>query len=264
VSAPEPEEIFQRTREEGQRRLSRPLLELSSTALLAGVDVVFGIIALGTASALLTPRFGSEVGHLAGSIAFGMAFVFIVIGRSELFTENFLVPIAGLERTKASWYKLGELWTVSPVLNLLGGMAILLVATVHGVLPDGTGQSLVDVANKLDANNTLAAFCSAIVAGALITMMTWLVEGADTMGVRIVAAWLTGTLLTLGAFNHVIVVTLELFAGIRYGAPIGWDDWFANMGVAAGGNLVGGLLFVTLTRFGQAVGSNSGAASETS
>jgi formate/nitrite transporter FocA (FNT family) len=264
VSAPEPEEIFQRTREEGQRRLSRPLLELGSTALVAGVDVVFGIIALGTSSALIAHRFGSEAGHLAGSIAFGLAFVFIVVGRSELFTENFLVPIAGLERTKAAWYKLAELWTVSPVLNLVGGIAILLIATVHGVLPDGTGHSLVDVANKLDANNTLAAFCSAVVAGALITMMTWLVEGASTMGVRIVAAWLTGTLLTLGAFNHVIVVTLELFAGIRYGAPIGWDDWFGNMAVAAAGNLVGGLLFVTLTRFGQAVGSNSRGSSETS
>jgi formate/nitrite transporter FocA (FNT family) len=261
VSAPEPEEIFQRTREEGQRRLSRPLLELSSTALLAGVDVVFGIIALGTASALLTPRFGSEVGHLAGSIAFGMAFVFIVIGRSELFTENFLVPIAGLERTKASWYKLGELWTVSPVLNLLGGMAILLVATVHGVLPDGTGQSLVDVANKLDANNTLAAFCSAIVAGALITMMTWLVEGADTMGVRIVAAWLTGTLLTLGAFNHVIVVTLELIFGKRYGADIPWSFVIENFFLAAAGNMIGGIGLVTLNRFTQAkAGSTSASA----
>jgi formate-nitrite transporter family protein len=258
VAAPEPEEIFQRTREEGQRRLSRPLLELAATALVAGVDVVFGVIALGTASALVAHRAGTEAGHLAGSIAFGLAFVFIVVGRSELFTENFLVPVAGLERTRAAWYKLAELWTISPVLNILGGVAILVIATVHGVLPDGTGHSLVDVANKLDANNTLAAFCSAIVAGALITMMTWLVEGAESMGVRIVAAWLTGTLLTLGAFNHVIVVTLELFAGIRYGAPVGWDDWFGNMAVAAGGNLVGGLLFVTLTRFGQAVGSGSG------
>jgi formate/nitrite transporter FocA (FNT family) len=255
MSAPEPEEIFRRTREEGKRRLDRPLLELGSTAFVAGVDVVFGIIGLATASSLVAHRAGTEAGHLAGSIAFGLGFVFIVIGRSELFTENFLVPIAGLEKTRGAWYKLVELWTVSPVLNILGGVAILVVVTVHGVLPDGTGHSLVDVANKLDANNTLAAFCSAIVAGALITMMTWLVEGAESMGVRIVAAWLTGTLLTLGAFNHVIVVTLELFAGIRYGAPVGWDDWFGNMAVAAGGNLVGGLLFVTLTRFGQAVGS---------
>src|SRR3954452_9810094 len=122
MSAPEPEEIFERAREEGERRLNRPLLELGSTALGAGVDVVFGIVALGTASALIAHRAGTEAGHFAGSIAFGLAFVFIVIGRSELFTENFLVPIAGLDhRDRGAWYKLAELWTGSPLLNLAGG-----------------------------------------------------------------------------------------------------------------------------------------------
>jgi formate/nitrite transporter FocA (FNT family) len=256
TSAPQPEEIYARTREEGQRRLSRPRLELAATAFVAGVDIVFGIVALGTASALLAETAGPKVGHLVGSVAFGLGFVFIVVGRSELFTENFLVPIAGLERRSGSWLKLAELWLVSPILNLLGGGLLLTVLTVHGVLPEGTGTSLVDVADKLHENGPLAAFMSAVGAGALITLMTWLVEGAETTGVRIVAAWLTGTLLTLGAFNHVIVATLELFAGIRYGGDIGWSDLVSNLGIAAAGNLVGGLLFVTLTRFGQAVGAS--------
>src|SRR3954471_3503905 len=118
MSAPEPEEIFERTREEGERRLNRPLLELGSTALVAGVDVVFGIIALGTASALIADRAGSEAGHFAGSVSCGLALFFIVIGRSELFTENCLVPIAGLDhRDRGAWYKPAELWTVSPLLN---------------------------------------------------------------------------------------------------------------------------------------------------
>jgi formate/nitrite transporter FocA (FNT family) len=36
-----------------------------------------------------------EVAHLVGALAFGIAFVFVVIGKSELFTENFLVPVPG-------------------------------------------------------------------------------------------------------------------------------------------------------------------------
>ena len=43
VAAPSPEEILEQTREEGQRRLSRPLLETSTTALLGGFDIGFGI-----------------------------------------------------------------------------------------------------------------------------------------------------------------------------------------------------------------------------
>jgi formate-nitrite transporter family protein len=76
------------------------------------------------------------------------------------------------------------------------------------------------------------------------------------MGVRIAVAWTVGAMLALGALNHVIVATLELVAGIRYGAEVAWNDVAANFSVALGGNMLGGLLFVTLTRFGQAVGSS--------
>src|SRR5918912_2335467 len=168
MAAPEPEEIFARTREEGKRRLGRPLLELASTALVAGVDVVFGIIALGTASALVAHRAGTEAGHLAGSIAFGLAFVFIVVGRSELFTENFLVPLAALRRDdRTLWLKLAELWTVSPVVNILMGALLLLIVSEHGVMPHGTGPAVVDVANPLVARGFVASFLSAVAAGAL-------------------------------------------------------------------------------------------------
>jgi formate/nitrite transporter FocA (FNT family) len=256
ATAPEPHEIYRRTKEEGERRLSRPPLELLATAFVAGIDVAFGIAALGIVHALLVEPFGEGVATLGGSIAFGVAFVSIVVGRSELFTENFLVPVAGLDaRDRGSWRKLLELWTVSPFVNLLGGASVLLVVTSHGVLPEGTGAALVTVAGHLDDNSLLTAFLSAVAAGAVITIMTWLVEGADSTGVRLAVAWIGGTLLALGAFNHVIVATLELFAGIRYGGDLGWSDLAANAGVAAAGNLIGGVLFVTLTRFGQAKGS---------
>ncbi|MGI8422461.1 MAG: formate/nitrite transporter family protein [Gaiellaceae bacterium] len=260
--APEPEEIYKRTKEEGERRLARPTLELASTAIAAGLDVVLGITALGLVSALVGHRGGSELGHLAGSVAFGIGFVFIVVGRSELFTENFLVPIAGLDRQGSSWWKLAELWTLSPLLNILGGATLVIVLTTHGVLPDGTGAPLVEVATKLDQNGVLAAFASAVAGGALITLMTWLVEGHDSMGVKILVSWITGTLLTLGAFNHVIVATLELFFGIRFGARVGWGDLFENFGIAAVGNIVGGLLFVTLNRTAQAKAGESAKSSD--
>ena len=43
-----------------------------------------------------------------------------MVGRSELFTENFLIPVAGLEREKlSSWLKLGELWEYRELLYFL-------------------------------------------------------------------------------------------------------------------------------------------------
>jgi formate/nitrite transporter FocA (FNT family) len=253
--APEPHEMFARTREEGERRLTRSRLELASTSLVAGFDVVFGVVALAAATAAMTPRFGASAAHFFGSLAFGIAFIFIVVGRSELFTENFLVPVAALRRGKLTKVKLLELWTISPLLNIAGGTALILVVSSKGVLPEGAAPALVDVAEKLNALTPWSAFLSAIAGGALITSMTWMVEGVGTIGGRILVAWIAGVLLALGSFNHVIVVTLELIFGMRFGADVGLGDTALNFLIAVSGNMLGGLLFVTLTRTSQAVGS---------
>jgi formate/nitrite transporter FocA (FNT family) len=180
------------------------------------------------------------------------------VGRSELFTENFLVPVTGLARGHITKIKLVELWTISPVFNIIGGTALIFVASVHGVLPTGTGETLAKIAEKFAANDLGTAFCSAIIGGALITAMTWLVEGVGSIGGRIVCAWISGVLLALASINHVIVVTLEMIFGMRFGADVGALDVAQNFAVAAAGNMLGGLVFVTLTRTGQAIGSSEG------
>jgi len=253
VGAPQPEEIYERTEKEGERRLGRPFLELASTAASAGIDVAFGLVALATVAHVLAKHFGEDGAHFFGSIAFGIAFVFIVVGRSELFTENFLVPLAAFDRRdRLKWRKLAELWTVSPLFNILGGALLVVILSSHGVLPHGVGEPLVALADDLDRQGLTSAFLSAVAAGALITLMTWMIEGMDQMGVRVAVAWIGGALLALGAFNHVVVVTLEALFGIRYGAAMGWGDFAGNFFTAAAGNMVGGIGLVTLTRFTQA------------
>jgi formate-nitrite transporter family protein len=253
--APEPHEMFARTREEGERRLTRSPLELATTSLVAGFDVVFGVIALAAVTAAMTPHFGPSAAHLFGSLGFGIAFIFIVVGRSELFTENFLVPITALRRGTLTTLKLAQLWTISPVMNIAGGTALILIVSSHGVLPEGAAPALVDVAEKIGELGHWSAFLSAVTGGALITAMTWMVEGVGTVGGRIIVAWVAGFLLAIVGLNHVIVVTLELIFGMRFGADIGLDDVGLNFVIAVAGNMLGGLLFVTLTRTSQAIGS---------
>jgi formate/nitrite transporter FocA (FNT family) len=255
VSAREPEEIYERTRDEGRRRLSRPVLELAATAAVGGFDVALGVAALALAGAAVAERFGSGLGDLAGAAAFGIGFVFVVVGRSELFTENFLVPITGMDQSdRRSWLKLGELWAVSLVLNIAGGLVLAVVLSSHGVLREGAGAWLVRLAEHIAGYGALTGLLSAIVAGALMTLMTWFVEGAAaTGGVRALMAWLVGFVLALGAFNHAVVSTIELFFGIRYGADVGYSDLLANLGIAVAGNLVGGLVLVTFARTAQAL-----------
>jgi formate-nitrite transporter family protein len=259
---PSPEEIFEKSREEGERRLGRPVLELMSTALAAGFDVAAGVILLAVLSAPLEPHFGRDAAGVVGAVGFGVGFVYLIVGRGELFTENFLVPLAGLHgKPRSAWWKVGELWTISPIGNIVAGGVIATIVTTHGVLPEGSGNVLVDVAQKVHANGTLTLFVSAVFAGALITAMTWFVEGHSSVGIRLTVAWATGAFLALAHLNHVIVVTIELIFGIRYGAHVPWSFVAGNFLLAAAGNMVGGIGLVTLNRFTQAkAGSQSGSA----
>jgi formate-nitrite transporter family protein len=249
---PQPEDIYRLTKREGERRLSRPLLEMISTALAAGFDIVAGIVALAIVYSSLLPRTGHGPAHVVGSLAFGVGFAFLVVGRGELFTENFLVPIAGLDhRRGSSWLGLARLWITSPLFNVLGGLVMILILSVHGVLPSGTAQALATNADAIHARSALTLFASAVFAGALITAMTWFVEGQVSMLVRVVIAWSAGAVLALGSFNHVIVITLELIFGYRFGAHFAWTFILGNFLLAAAGNMVGGLGLVTLNRLTQ-------------
>jgi formate/nitrite transporter FocA (FNT family) len=261
VGAPEPEEIFEKSRKEGERRLKRPFLEVVSTALAAGFDIAAGVILLGVVASALEHHFGKDAAGVAGGFGFGVAFIFLVVGRGELFTENFLVPLAGLHgQPRNAWWKIAELWTVSPVFNVVAGGIVAVIVSVHGVLPKGTGHTLNDTAQKIHANGTLALFMSAVFAGALITAMTWFVEGHDSVGIRLTVAWISGSFLALAHLNHVIVVTIELIFGIRYGAHIPWSFVVGNFFLAAAGNMLGGIGLVTLNRFTQAKAGSAASA----
>ena len=54
---------------------------------------VFGNIALAITEGVVEPRFGS-FGRLAGALTLGSGVVILIVGRSELFHENFFDPLA--------------------------------------------------------------------------------------------------------------------------------------------------------------------------
>ena len=132
MGAPQPEEIYELTREEGKHRLERPFLEMASTALAAGLDIAMGVTVLTLLQAQLEHRLGTPAAHAVASVGFGIGFVFLIVGRGELFTENFLVPIAGLDhRRRSSWLALVRLWVTSPLFNIAGGLSVQQLADIN-------------------------------------------------------------------------------------------------------------------------------------
>lgn len=252
-AAPSPEAVYDRAKEEGRRRLSMPLLEQVATGFIAGVTIIFGIVALGTTDALIAPDLGRGVARVAGAMAFGIGVVFLVVGRSELFSENFFDPVAAAidEGGTAVWARLLQLWASILLLNLVGGALLVALLTLDGALPEGAAQSLVHVAEEIAAKSWEATLARAILAGALITLLSYMLSACGTVAARILVAFLVGFFLALGPFDHVVVSALHLLFGIWDSGAVHYDALWHNLVLSTVGNVAGGLFLITLTHSAQ-------------
>lgn len=249
--APDPKLIYDRAEEEGRRRLSMSGLDKVMTGFIAGVTIVFGIVALGVTAALVEPQFGRELGALAGALAFGIGLVFVVVGRTELFSENFFDPVAAAIADKGSWGRLLSLWGVIFVLNFVGGAVLLGVMLVDGALPDRSGEVLVHVAEEIANKSPLATLARAVLAGGLIALLSYLLKAVDTVTARILLAYMVGVFLAMGPFDHVVVSGLHVLFGVWRSDTVGYGDLFQNMALSTAGNVLGALLLITLTHTAQ-------------
>lgn len=254
--APSPSEIFERAVEEGKRRLDQSLLELVSNGFIAGFTIVFGIVALAIVHALTEPVLG-EAAKIAGALAFAIGVVFLIVGRSELFNENFFDPIAkAFDKVESGVLpRILRLWGVTFALNLIGGAVFILLFSVQGVLSEGARSALAQIAEELATQGDWATFVSGVVGGGLVALLSFLLQAVNSVGSRIAMAYVVGFLLSVGPFGHVVVTVLHLFFGILLGAPVGFGDLGEVMAFVTAGNLVGGVGLVTLSHIAQVEGA---------
>src|SRR3954463_13789824 len=108
------QEAFDTIVSEGAQRLHRTWREVLTTGLAGGIEVATGVL-------LLFAVLAETGSHLLAGLAFSVGFIALVLARSELFTEGFLVPVTAVVAGRAGWQQLGKLWGGTMVANLVGG-----------------------------------------------------------------------------------------------------------------------------------------------
>ena len=239
VAQQDTERTFDRLVDEGQQRLGRSWPGVISTGLLGGLDVGVGILAL----LLVEHATGSK---LLGGLAFSIGFIALTLARSELFTEDFLVPVAAVVAKASTALSLLRLWGVTIVTNLAGGW--LITGIIIAGFPSLRSTAVQSAEFYIGLGATWRAFALALMGGFLITLMTHMQHSTDSDGVRLVPATVMGFLLGAGQVNHAIVASLLCFAALHAGAPFGYVDWLGLFAFAALGNMIGGLGLVTVLR----------------
>jgi formate/nitrite transporter FocA (FNT family) len=251
--AQSPGALWEQGLEQGEQRLGRRPLQAAATGLVGGFDVMVGVAVAAVLAGSLSPVVPAKLAGVLGALAFGIGFVLISIGRSELFTENFLIPVGAVLERRRPLALLPRLWVPTLLANVVGMLAIALMLSSRTVLDHNAVVAAGHTANVFAERSTGAAFLSAIVAGMVMTLWTWLGIAVRTDIGRILVALAIGFTIAAPNLNHVIVGTGEMMFGVLGAASHAtWGDVGTNFLIALAGNIVGGTLFVTLTRFIQA------------
>lgn len=237
---PELEDAYDRLLSEAGERLGRPLLPLVATGLLGGVDVGVGVLAY----LLVEAGTGNE---FLAALAFSVGFVALLLAHSELFTENFLVPVIGVVAKVASFGQLIRLWGVTLVGNLVAGLLMMLMVVVAE--PQVQESAVKAGSHFAHLGVSWRSFFLAVLAGAVMTLLTRMQHSTEELSPKIVAAVMMAFVLVAGELFHSILDSLLMFAGILTGdADYNFLDWLGAFGWAAFGNLLGGLVLVTSIR----------------
>jgi formate/nitrite transporter FocA (FNT family) len=238
----EPKETFQAAVDEGRRRLERKTPELLATGAVGGIDVGTGVLAL----LVVKEATGND---LLAALAFSVGFIALTLAGSELFTENFLVPVAALAAGKTRVTSIGRLWGGTLITNLMGGWIVM--AIVMSALPKLNPVAVTIGSSYTKLGIGWVSFAGALLGGVVITLMTWMEQGTKSVPAKLICAIVAAFLLASAPLNHVIVVSLEMFAALQAGAHFGYLDWLGMSAWFGLGNIIGGVGLVTVLRLVQ-------------
>ena len=233
------EEHFDRIVEEGAQRLARSWSSMLVTGTFGGMEIGVGVMAY-------LAVMHETHSHLLAGLAFGIGMIALLLAKSELFTEGFLVPIAAVAAKEASVRQLLRLWGTTLVMNLVGGWIFMWI--VVQAFPQWKPDLEEAARHFVDAGFTLQSVCLAVLAGSTITLMSRMQQGTDSDVAKMAVAVADGFILVGLQLFHSVLDSLLIFGAIHAGVPIDYMDWLGWFGYTVLFNMLGGLLLVTALR----------------
>ena len=231
------------------RRHSKALFVSSFSA---GLEIGFSLLLMGILYTMFSNQLSESGLNLALAMAYPIGFIFVIIGRSELFTEHTTLAVLPVLSGTVSIRALAKLWGIVYVGNLMGGYLFSFILVQIG---PGMGtvslEAFQHIAEKLIEYNWWLTLSSGVFAGWLMGLLSWLVTSSRDTISRILLIILITTVIGLGELHHSIVGSIEMFAGLISSEKIHFNDYLHFQVWATLGNIIGGTVFVAAIKYGQ-------------
>ena len=187
--------------------------------------------------------------ELVSSFGYCTGFIFVTMGRQQLFTETTLTAMLPVLHGTHGTSDVLRYWSIVFVANIFGTLLFAASLTIPGLFPPDVVRAFTELGTKAVEPGFLAVLIKAVFAGWLIALMVWLLPAASgsRFFVIIAVTWLIG----VAHFSDVIAGSAETAFAAMHGA-IGWQDYLLGFLLPAFlGNSIGGVVFVALLNHAQ-------------
>lgn len=247
LARPSAEEIFKQVATNARQELQRPSIALALSGFGAGVFM--GLSALGTAIAIRILGH-SPATDIVSRMFYPIGFIVVILGRSQLFTENTLYPVALVLAEKRQFWNTMRLWSVVLPANVLGAFAFACLAGETSAFEPATVAEINRLGANALAHPSTQIFWSGVIGGWIIALAAWLVSGSHSITGSVMVIWMLTFLVGVGNFAHCVASSCEVFVTVlAHQAP--WSEFPRWFFPAVAGNICGGVGLVTILEYGQ-------------
>lgn len=220
------------------------------SAFGAGLEIGFSVLLMGTIYTLFGQTLSSEALKVGLSLAYPIGFIFVIIGRSELFTEHTAMALLPVLNKSVRVKDLFVLWGLVYAGNLLGGYVFSYLLTFIGPSVGFVDkEAFHHLAAEMIHYEWHIILMSALLAGWMMGLLGWLLTSAQETISRILMIILITTIIGLAGLHHCIVGSVEVFAGFLSSDEILLTQYLKFQLWATVGNAIGGAVFVAILKY---------------
>ena len=249
LSRPSAEDIYKQVAKNAQEELKRSSLSLAISGLTGGIFMGLSALGVGIALAHLG---GSSGAFVISRMFYPLGFIVVILGRSQLFTENTLYPVALVLTEPRQIWNTMRLWATVLPANVVGAFVFAMLAGLTRAMPADVVQAIAGLGLDAVHHPASTIFWSGVVGGWIIATAAWLVSGSHSITGSVMVIWMLTFVVGLGNFAHCIATSGEILTAVLT-HQLPWAEYPKWLGPAVGGNICGGVIMVTLLEYGQAI-----------
>lgn len=244
------QQITEEQIEEGTEEYNRSGRSLFFSAFTAGMDLGFSLLIMAVLYTMFAPKVSNEAMQIIMALTYPVGFLFVVLGRSALFTEHTTLAVFPVLDGKESLSSLAKNWGIIYSGNIIGGFVIGgMIVWLGPKLHILSHHALEEIALHLMEIEGIIILGSGLLAGWLMGLLSWLVTSSQETISRIFIVFLITSAIGIGSLHHCIVGSTEMFAGAIVSDEIGFMDYLSTQFWATLGNIIGGVFFVSVLKF---------------